>query len=324
MQVVVSEFLSASGLDTLRAAAQVHYDPGLAADPERLRQLAACADALVVRNRTRVDTALLASAPRLRVVGRLGSGLDNLDQEAIRRRGIRLVHAAGINATAAAEFTLTLMLALARDFQPEWCAGPGPDWRARGLRLGRELAGKTLGIVGVGAVGAEVAKRARALGMRVLAAGGAGTAATARALGVAVVPLAALWPAADVVSLHGRLTAETRHLISRETLAHFRPWATLINTARGALVDEAALDAALRTGRLGGAALDVRDPEPPPQPDPLAQTPRLIRTPHLAGLSVEAQERIATQVAAAVVTALRALETGGAVVGSAPKPAGGR
>ncbi len=326
MRVVVSEFMPASGLDLLREGAQVQYDPHLAQSPVRLREAVALADALVVRNRTRVDAALLDAAPHLRVVGRLGAGLDNLDQVALDRRAIRLVHARGLNATAAAEFTIGLALALQRTFDPSWWSGPGPDWSQRGQRLGRELAGKTLGLVGLGAVGAAVAQRARALGLRVLAAGGPGTAASATALGIPLVELPALLAASDVVSLHCRLTPDTHRMVDGRTLAMFRPWAVLINTARGGLVDEAALDAALRSGRLAGAALDVRDPEPPPAPDPLEATPHLLRSPHLAGLTLEAQEQIAASVAGGVLSALRELagECGGPILPPAPDGAWAR
>ena len=326
MRVVISEFMPASGLDTLREAAQVQYDPGLAQRPVVLREALALADALVVRNRTCVDAALLDAAPHLRVVGRLGAGLDNIDQTLLARRGVRLVHAPGLNATAAAEFTIGLAIALQRDFSPSWWSGPGPEWSRRGGRLGRELAGKTLGLVGLGAVGAAVAERGLALGLRVLASGGAGTAARAAALGIPLMELGALIPASDLLSLHCRLTPETHRLIDARTLALFRPWAVLINTARGGLVDEGALDAALRAGRLAGAALDVRDPEPPPAPDPLEATPHLLRSPHLAGLTLEAQEQIAASVAGGVLSALRELagECGGPILPPAPDGAWAR
>lgn len=306
MLVVVSEFMAQEGLELLRSSAEVRYQPEIYARPPQLR--AACADAhgLVVRNCTRVDTALLASAPHLRVVGRLGSGLDNLDGDQLRAAGIEVVSAAGTNAVATAEFTLTAALLLARRWRPEWL-GSGADWSRRASGEGIELCGRTIGLVGLGRVGLAVARRARALGLAVLAAapGHSPEDVAVRDAGAELVGLPELLRRSDVISLHASLGPGTHHLIGRRELALARPGAVLINTARGGLLDEVALAVALREGWLAGAALDVRDPEPPPQPDPLDGLPGLIRTPHIAGLSREAQLQTALQVATGVLRVLR-------------------
>ena len=290
----------------LRATAEVRYQPEIYARPAQLRAACAEADGLVVRNCTRVNAALLAAAPRLRVVGRLGSGLDNLDGDQLRIAGIEVVSAAGTNAVATAEFTLTAALLLSRRWRPEWL-GPGADWSGRTAGEGVELCGRTIGLVGLGRVGLSVARRARALGLDVLAAapGRSPQDVEVRDVGAELVGLPELLRRSDIISLHASLGPGTHRLIGRRELALARPGAVLINTARGGLLDEAALAVALREGWLAGAALDVRDPEPPSQPDPLDGLPGLIRTPHVAGLSREAQLQTALQVAAGVLRVLR-------------------
>lgn len=318
MRVVVAEFMAPEGLQVLAGAGEVSYDPGLG---ERRAELcAACGDAeaLIVRNRTRVDAELVGSAPRLRAVGRLGSGLDNLDTKTLRAAGVEVVVASGTNAVATAEFTLAMAPALARGWRADWLGDPGPDWTVRPTLGGFELCGRTLGLVGLGRVGQAVARRGRAMGLSVLAAhpGRRPDDPVIRDCGAELVPLSELLRRSDVVSLHAALVPETRGLIGRRELALVRPGAVVINTARGGLLDEAALAVALRDGWLAGAALDVRDPEPPPRPDPLDGLPGLIRTPHIAGLTAEAQRSTALQVAHEVVRIL----TGA----SADSPAGRR
>lgn len=306
MRVVVVEFMSPEGLAMLAQGAELEYDPSLCGAPARLRAAIARADGLIVRNGTRVDRDLLRAAPRLRVVGRLGAGLDNLDLLSLREMNIEAVYAPGVNAVATAEFTLTLALALARGFRPEWLDGRGPTWVERPSCAGIELAGRTLGLLGLGRVGQTVARKARALGMHILATqpGRAPDDPVVREVGARLVPLPELLRGADVISLHCPLTPETRGVIGRRELALVRPGALLINTARGGLVDETALAAALREGWLAGAALDVRASEPPKDPDPLAGVPGLIRTPHIAGLTQEAQRLTGTLVAREVLRVL--------------------
>ena len=307
MRVVIAEFMAAEGLELLARGAQTRYDPGLGDDPPALAAALAGADGLIVRNRARVDARLLHAAPRLRAVGRLGSGLDNLDLPRLAAAGIEVVSAPGVNAGATAEFALCLALALARRLEPAWLGPRGPDFSGRAAYAGLELGGRTLGVVGLGRVGQALARKARALGMTALAAQPRREAAdgTAREVGAELVPLPELLRRSDVLSLHTPLTAETRGLVGRRELALLRPTAVLINTARGGLIDEAALALALRERWLAGAALDVRDPEPPAQPDPLDGVPNLIRTPHVAGLTQEAQREASLVVAAGLLRVLR-------------------
>lgn len=306
MRVVVAEFMAPEGLDVLTAAGTVCYEPSLCERPQELRAACTNAHGLVVRNRTRVGPELIAGAPNLRVVGRLGTGLDNLDLDCLRVAGVELVHAAGINAPATAEFTLTLALALARGLQPEWLGNQGPSWSDRPAHAGFEICGRTLGLVGLGRVGQAVARRARALGLHILAAhpGRRTDDPAVRECGAELLPLPELMRRSDIISLHASLSPRTFRLIGRRELALVRPGALLINTARGGLLDESALATALREGWLGGAALDVRDPEPPLAPDPLDGLPGLIRTPHVAGLTQEAQRNTSLQVASDVVRIL--------------------
>ena len=314
MRVVVVEFMSQEGLATLSQGAEVEYDPTLCERPGALYAAVADAHALVVRNRTRVDAHLLAAAPRLKVIGRLGAGLDNLDLPTLRKAGVEAVYAPGVNAVATAEFTLALAFALARRLRPEWLGGRGADWAERPSCIGIELCGRTMALVGLGRVGQAVARKARALGMRVVAAQPSRSPddPVVRDLGVELVTMPELLRGGDLISLHCPLTAETRGLIGRRELALVRPGAMLINTARGALIDETALALALREGWLAGAALDVRHPEPPADPDPLDGVPGLIRTPHIAGLTQEAQRLTGTQVARDVLRVL---------AGPPPRPA---
>jgi phosphoglycerate dehydrogenase-like enzyme len=301
--ILVAEELDPRGLELLEGGGYPFcYEPNLWRDPEALRQALAGATALIVRNRIRVDGALLEAAPRLRVVGRLGTGLDNVDQEALGARGVALVHAPGANAPGVAEYVLAALFHLARDLPR---AAQGEDRLALG---GFELAGKTLGLVGLGEVGLRVAHRAKTLGMRVV-----GYDPLRRpwevaleVAGVEFLPLEEVLAEAQFLSLHAPLTPETRGLVGREVLARMRPGAYLINTARGELVDHHALYEALRSGHLAGAVLDVTDPEPLPPNHPLRELENCLLTPHIAGLTRESQARVGERVVRGILEVLRA------------------
>lgn len=297
------EELDPRGLELLEEGGHpFRYDPNLWRDPEGLRQTLAGAVALIVRNRVRVDDALLEGAPHLRVVGRLGAGLDNVDQEALRARGVSLVHAPGANAPGVAEYVLAALFHLGRNLPR---AAQGGDRLALG---GFELAGKVLGLVGLGEVGLRVAHKAKALGMRVVGYDPLRRPweAVLEAAGVELLPLEEVLAAAQFLSLHAPLIPETRGLIGREALARMRPGAYLINTARGELVDHRALYEALRSGRLAGAVLDVTDPEPLPPDHPLRELGHCLITPHIAGLTRESQARVGERVVQGVLEVLRA------------------
>lgn len=306
-EIVVSEFMGEAALGRLRAAFATHYDPTLAERPGELRHLVAEARALVVRNRTQVRGELLAAARRLEVVGRLGVGLDNIDLAACKARGIEVLPATGANAVAVAEYVIATALALLRGAFGATEALLGGAWPRERL-VGHEIAGRRMGLLGLGSIAREVAPRATALGMRVAAfdphlpAGDPAWAGVERHE-----TLRGLLAAADVLSLHVPLTAETRGLIDAQALAALPPGAVLINTARGGIVDEAALAEALRTGRLGGAALDVLAAEPLDEETRrrFAGIPNLILTPHIAGVTVESNARVSAVTAENVLSALR-------------------
>ncbi len=305
--IVVSEHCHPAGLALLGRRQPLHYDPGLHADPGRLREAAASATALVVRNRTRVDEELLAGAPRLAVVGRLGSGLDNVDLEACRRRAVTVVHAGGANARAVAEMTLALMLALARRLVPAHTATAAGSWE-REMWTGAELAGRRLGILGFGRIGRLVARLGHCLGMRVLTYHPRLAPDDAlRQGGARLVDLDRLLAESDFLTVHLPLTAETAGFLDGERLSRLRRGAFLVNVARGGIVDEEVLVGLLETGHLGGAALDVRAQEPPPRDDlaaRLAALPNVILTPHVAAFTGEAQRRVSLTVAGGVLRVL--------------------
>ena len=290
--VVISEFMDEPAIDWLRTHHDVTYDPTLVDDPTRLR--AACADAagLIVRNRTQVDTALMDAAPGLKAIGRLGVGLDNIDTDTAKARGIAVHPATGGNVVSVAEYVITAILVLRRSAWVGSAQVLNGEWPRQSM-IGLEVDGATLGLVGFGAIAQATAMRAKALGMTIAAYdpflpvdspawGGVERHET----------LDTLLPVADALSLHVPLTAETKGMFNAATLARMKPGALLINTARGKIVDEAALADALKSGHLGGAAMDVFASEPLAGNGPLVDAPNLIATPHIAGVTVESNTRI--------------------------------
>ena len=306
MRILISEFIDDGAVATLAARFDVVYDPGLGERGPELHRAIAPADALIVRNRTLVDSSLLAAAPRLTVVGRLGVGLDNIDLAACAARGIEVIAATGANARSVAEYVIATALMLRRDVYRASAAVAAGEWPRTTLSRGRELAGSTLGVVGFGSIGRLLAALARALDIRVLAFDNA----IARQAplwaehGAAFRPLDELLREADIVSLHVPLATDTRRLIDARRLALMKPDAILINTSRGGIVDEVALAAALHDGHLSGAALDVFEHEPLPAMGPLAGCPRLLLTPHIAGVTRESNVRVSAMVAGQVARAL--------------------
>jgi D-3-phosphoglycerate dehydrogenase / 2-oxoglutarate reductase len=291
MKIVVADKISERGLALLREPGWQVVTPAPGSLPAEL----ADADGLVVRSATQVTEQLLMHAPRLRVVGRAGVGVDNIDLDASTRRGVLVMNTPGGNAISVAEHTLALLLALARSVPQLNAAIHAGRWEKSGA-TGIELRGKTLGLVGLGRVGGEVARRARALELRVLAHDPYITQNVAREADVELVSLPELLARSDFISLHTALSQATEKLINRETIAKMKCGARLINTARGELVDEAALAEALRSGHLAGAAVDVFTVEPP-RGSPLVALPNLIATPHVAGSTEEAQEEVGTLIA---------------------------
>lgn len=304
--IIVCEFITPAGLERLQASGQeVLYDPHLWKDRQALKAKLADAMALIVRNQTQVNAELLAAAPKLRVVGRLGVGLDNINQPDLKAKGVQLYFARGINAGSVAEYVMAALLHLARDISGAAKHVADGGWN-RSAFGGFELMGKTLGLVGLGEVGLRVARRARAFGMRVVASDPMRLEweSAVEDLEIRLVSTAEVLQLAQFLSLHAPLTPQTKHLLRAETLATMPKGAYLINTARGELVQNEDLVAALQSGQLAGAVLDVTDPEPLPQGQVLRGVDKLWITPHIAGLTAEAQEAVGLRVAEGVLKVL--------------------
>ncbi len=300
-RVLLADSLHPAGRRLFEEAGCEIHDLAEAERP-RLLELVGGFDALVVRSRTRVTAELLRAGRRLRVVGRAGIGVDNVDVAAATELGVLVVNAPTANLISACEHTFALLLALCRRVPAAHASLAAGEWE-RSRFEGVELMGRTLGVVGFGRIGQSVAQRARAFGMQVLAHDPFLDAAVARRLEVELVALEELLALADIVTLHTPLTEQTRDLLDGARLAAMKPGALLVNCARGGIVDEAALLAALEEGRLGGAALDVFAEEPP-RDLALVRHPRVVATPHIGAQTAEAQERVATDTAAMVVAAL--------------------
>jgi (S)-sulfolactate dehydrogenase len=305
-RIVISEFMDAPAVEALRGRFEVDYRPKLVDDPSALEAALQFADAWIVRNRSQVRGRALDAAVNVRVIGRLGVGLDNIDLAACEARGIEVIPATGANAESVAEYVITAALMLLRGAYSSTRAVEAGTWPRQMLSQGREAAGKVLGIVGLGNIGRLTARKARAMGMSVIAHDPflPSRAEAWTQVGEGARDLDALLRESDVVSLHIPLTAETRGLLDGARLAAMKRDAVLINTARGGIIDEAALAAMLREGRLGGAALDVFDREPLAAGSPLVGAPRLLLTPHIAGVTLESNERVSALIAERVALAL--------------------
>jgi phosphoglycerate dehydrogenase-like enzyme len=248
-------------------------------------------DAIITRGSGRVTSELISRCPNLRVIGRCGVGLDNVDVDAATTAGIAVINAPGSPTVTTAEHTLMLILALTRQLYPQVAAVKDDDWAIRSRVSADECAGKTLGVIGLGAIGCRVAEMSAALGMEVIAHNRTTRNRTEGRAPVRQLPLAELLAESDIVTLHVALTLETRGLIGRAELATMQPGSLLVNAARGALVDVDALLSALDSGRLAGYAADGVDPEPPALGDRLIHHPRTIITPHSAALTTSTYRR---------------------------------
>jgi D-3-phosphoglycerate dehydrogenase len=315
MHIVVADELPASAI-------QILHDEGWSVDatsgrpPGELQAAVAAADALIVRSATKVTAAVIAAAPQLRAIARAGAGVDNIDVAAAAARGIVVMNAPGATSASVAELTLGLMLALARHLPAADCAMKDERWEKRRF-AGTELGGKTLGVVGLGRIGAIVARLGRAVGMIVVAHDPARSSKDAADLDAALVTLDELCDRADYITLHLPLLPETHHLFGRDRLARCRRGVRLVNTSRGELVDSAALLAALQSGHVAGAALDVFEQEPPADWE-LVRHPAVVATPHLAASTSEAQERVGMETVVAVRDFLKDGRVTNAVPGGAP------
>jgi D-3-phosphoglycerate dehydrogenase len=297
VKIVIADDLPVSALSLLREEGW-DVDARTGRSPDQLAADLADADALVVRSATKVTAAIIEAAPRLRAIARAGTGVDNVDVSAASARGIVVMNAPGANSISVAELALGLMLALARHLPAADAAMKQGKWEKKKF-LGEEVRGKTLGLVGLGRIGQEVARRAAAFGTRIVAHDPFISEQVARDLNVELVSMDDLFARADYVSLHMPSTAQTRHLINAERLARAKKGIRIINTARGDLVDESALADAIESGQVAGAALDVFAKEPTVD-QRLQMLPQVIATPHIAASTREGQELVGVETAAAL------------------------
>jgi D-3-phosphoglycerate dehydrogenase len=293
MNILIAEPLAPAALKVLQAEPDWKI---IESSPKEYRAHLPEADALIVRSAVKVTAGILALAPNLRVVGRAGVGTDNIDLAAATERGVLVMNTPGGNAVSVAEHTMALMLALARSIPQANAATRAGRWEKKKF-LGTELRGKTLGIVGLGNIGLAVVHLARPFNMKIIAHDPYVSAQVAEDEGVELVALEELYRRSDYISLHVSLTAQTRGMLDRAAFAKMKEGVRIINCARGELIDAAALDEALGSGRVAGAALDVFFPEPPPPGFPLFAHETLVATPHIAGSTEEAQEQVGIRIA---------------------------
>ncbi len=300
MNILVAEPMAEAGLQILR---QPGWDVRVS-NPKEYLSCLPDADALLVRSAVKVTREVLEKAPRLRVIGRAGVGVDNVDLAAATAAGVIVMNTPGGNAVSVAEHTLALMLAMARSIPQASASTKAGKWEKKKF-LGNEIRGKTLGVLGLGSIGREVVRRGRAFEMRVIASDPYVNPRIADDLDVELVDLNRLFAESDYISLHMALTPETRGLISRDALARVKPGVRIVNCARGELIDQDALAEALQSGRVAGAALDVFTPEPPPGDLKLLSFDTVVATPHIAGSTEEAQELVGVRIAEQVVDYLK-------------------
>ena len=299
---MVSDSLSEEGLKVLKEVKGFEVDVYKSLKPEELLQKIGDYDALIVRSASKVTREVIGKARRLRVIGRAGVGLDNVDVDAASERGIIVMNAPEGNTISTAEHTMSLLLSLAR-YIPQATASIRQGRWEKGKFTGRELYAKTLGIMGLGRIGSEVAKRAQAFGMRIIAYDPFLSADRASKMEVALVTLPELYTQSDFITVHTPLTKDTTHLLNEAAFNQMKDGVRIINCARGGIIDEEALAAAIQKGKVAGAAVDVFEKEPPVD-NPLLKLDQVIATPHLGAATDEAQENVAVDIARQVADAL--------------------
>jgi D-3-phosphoglycerate dehydrogenase / 2-oxoglutarate reductase len=303
LRVLVTDNLAQKGVDLLQQTPGFEVEVQNKLAPEALKERLQGKHALIVRSATRVTPDLLSATPSLKVVGRAGVGVDNVDLEAATARGVVVMNTPGGNTISAAEHTVSMLLSLAKHIPQATASMKGGKWE-KGKFLSVELSGKVLGIIGLGRIGSEVAKRAKAFNLRVLVYDPFVSAETADSLGVELVELPELYRQADFITIHTPLTPETENLISAATIAEMKDGVRIVNCARGGIVNEADLYEGLKSGKVAGAGLDVFAREPTTD-SPLFTLPNFIATPHLGAASEEAQEAVAVEIAQQVIDYLQ-------------------
>jgi len=301
--VLVPDNVHPSALEVLNAAPGIEVTaPGQMKREETLAAIPS-ADALIIRSATKVDAEMLAAAANLKLIARAGVGVDNVDVEAATRHGVIVMNTPEGNTIATAEHAFGLMLALARHIPNAQISMRDGKWDRKSF-MGIELRGKTLGIVGFGRIGRAIAKRALAFEMTVIAHDPYIPEDIAADLGVELVSLDELYRRADFITLHSVITDETRGMVNAATLGKMKQGVRIINAARGALINESELAEAIKSGQVGGAALDVYEQEPPQADNPLVGLPGVVHTPHLAASTEDAQVAVAVEAAELIVAAL--------------------
>lgn len=303
-KVLVTDTLAESGLEILRQASDVELDyrPGLKGD--ELLAAVAASDALITRSGTAVTPELVNAGTRLRIIGRAGVGLDNVDVEACTTRGILVINAPTANIMSATEHTMAMLLALCRNIPEAHASVKRGEW-TRSKFMGTELDGKTLGVIGLGRIGTRITVRARAFGMRVVAYDPYVAQSVFEKVGATRVTLPELLAQADIITVHTPMTDETRGMLGPKEIAAMKDGAITLNIARGGIYDEEALAEALNSGKLAGAAIDVYVEEPPGRDHPLVNAKNVVLSPHIGANTIEAQDRVAIQTSEMVVEALR-------------------
>lgn len=306
MKIIITEFMDERAVAQLSAKHDVLYDPKLVDNMAALLSASINCDAIIVRNRTQVRGDLLSALKKCRVVGRLGVGLDNIDVPGCEAAGMKVIPATGANALSVAEYVIASSMLLLRGAFASTAEVVAGRWPRNALSNGRETAGKTLGLIGFGSIGQTTAGLARGLGMQIMAYDPVMPASSPvfAELGAKAASLDDVITQADVVSLHVPLVDSTRGLFSAARIASMKPGAVLINTSRGHIVDVKAVAQSLKSGHLGGAALDVFDSEPLPAAPELEACPNLLLTPHISGVTYEANERVSFMIADKVLEAL--------------------
>jgi (S)-sulfolactate dehydrogenase len=297
--ILISEFITSQALETLRSKHKVIYEPDLYKDRPTLIAALQNIEVLIVRNLTQVNEEVLAGAPNLKVVGRLGVGLENIELPACAKRNIKVIPATGANAESVAEYVVGAAVALTRGFIPATISTLKGEWPRPRFSTYHEFLGQTIGIVGFGSIGRVVAKKAHAFGLHCLAYDPMMSTSSVELDGFSVplLSLSELLRKSDIVSLHLPFLPETKNLFNAVTLDQMKHGACLINTARGGILDEKVLVERLRSGRLGGAAIDVFEAEPAKDLSHFADIENLILTPHVAGVTHESNERVSQMIA---------------------------
>jgi D-3-phosphoglycerate dehydrogenase / 2-oxoglutarate reductase len=296
IKILVADPISETGIDVFNVNGHFKIDARSKLSNDDLKKAVADADAVIVRSETKITADILSSGKNIKIVGRAGVGVDNIDVAAASRQGVLVVNVPGGNTISAAEHTVALLLSLSRNIPSANDSLKKGEWN-RSKFTGSELQGKTLGLVGLGRIGREVAKRCQSFGMKVIGYDPYASEDYAKAFNITLGTLETIYKEADYISVHVPLTDSTKNMFNAQTLAKLKPGVRLINCARGGIIDEKALAEAIQKGQVKGAALDVFDQEPPSKDNPLLSLPQVIVTPHLGAATEEAQVKVAQELA---------------------------